>query len=161
MLTYIQKEGIMEYMPDDYVLHIAVNGVGNDRVAREVRAWADGQCRERGLDKELQRLLAEKEERYRQSFHNKSHSVAEEWAAKPFSEKLRILRSIRKDAGLTITELSKLSGVSIPHISNLELGKKSTIGIETLGKIASSCGFFLRVEIIDARRSVFYGIYTS
>jgi hypothetical protein len=155
----------MEEMSDDHVVHIAVNGVGgNDRVAREVRAWADGQCRERGLDKELQRLLAEKEERYRQSFHNKSHSVAdaiEEWAAKPFSEKLRILRSIRKDAGLTITELSKLSGVSIPHISNLELGKKSTIGIETLGKIASSCGFFLRVEIIDARRSVFYGIYTS
>lgn len=160
----------MEHIADDHLLHIAVNGVlGNDRTSREIKAWADVQCRSRGLEKELRQGYIEKEERYRCSFHNsgltlKGHSILdamEKWAEMPFSDKLKILRSIRKDAGLSITELSKRSGVSIPHISNLERGKKSTVGIETLSKLAKGCGFFLRVEIVDARNSKFYGIYVS
>lgn len=87
--------------------------------------------------------------------------ATEKWAALPFSEKLTILRGIRKNAGLTITEVAKLTGLTIPYLSNLERGKYDAVKIKTLGKIANACGCFLRVEIIDAEKSIFYGIYTS
>ena len=82
----------------------------------------------------------------------------EDWAKLPLSSKLGILRAIRKAAGLTITDVAKATGLSIPYLSMLERGKYDTVRMETLGKIAEACGCYLRVEIINAKESIFYSI---
>jgi len=84
---------------------------------------------------------------------------AEDWAALPFSEKLGIIRSVRRDAGLTLQEAADKAGISKAYLSMLERGLYSTVRIETLGKIADACGCFLRVEIIDARAGKYYWVY--
>lgn len=55
----------------------------------------------------------------------------------PFGE---YMRKIRKAKGLTITELSNLSGVSQPHISNIENGKRNAPPPEILNKLAPILG---------------------
>ncbi|MCB5238899.1 helix-turn-helix domain-containing protein [Niallia circulans] len=46
------------------------------------------------------------------------------------------LKKLRKDLGYTLTELSKLSGVSQPYLSQMEGGKRGIPSTETLRKIA-------------------------
>jgi transcriptional regulator with XRE-family HTH domain len=84
---------------------------------------------------------------------------AEEWGSLLFSEKLGILRRVRKDAGLTLKDVAEKAGVSIAYLSQLERGLYPTVKIETLGKIADACGHCLRVEIIDAKQNKFYWVY--
>ena len=84
--------------------------------------------------------------------------VVEEWAEKPLSDRLAILRDIRKDSGLTLAEVGRRAGLSVAYLSMLERGEYSTIRIETLEKIASACGCFLRIEIVRPTRATYYGI---
>lgn len=85
--------------------------------------------------------------------------VFEDWGNQPLSSHLFVLRSIRKAAGLTLREVSEMAGVSISYLSQLERGKYSTVRIDTLSRIAEACGCFLRVEIINAKENIFYGVH--
>jgi len=55
------------------------------------------------------------------------------------------IRDLRKQHGLTQTELADISGVSLPSISRLERGKES-IRLDVLVKILDCLGYQLTVK---------------
>lgn len=64
-------------------------------------------------------------------------------------ERLRIgrqLAELRQKKGLTIRQLSELSGITNPHINRIENGKYS-VGLDTLATLCKALG--CKVNIIE------------
>lgn len=64
------------------------------------------------------------------------------------SERRRIglrLAELRAQQGMTIRQLSELSGIPHPTISNIEMGKRS-VGIDLLATLCDALG--VRIELV-------------
>lgn len=64
----------------------------------------------------------------------------EDWAHMPIGKRMVAIRTIRKAKGMTLTQLAKASGLSVPYLSKLETGKRIDIKLSTLEKIATGLG---------------------
>lgn len=59
------------------------------------------------------------------------------------------VKRIRKQHGLSQSELADIAGISLPSLSRLERGKE-TIRLDLLTKVAESLGY--RLELVPIRR---------
>jgi DNA-binding XRE family transcriptional regulator len=67
-----------------------------------------------------------------------------------FAELLRQLRTAREERGLSLAELTELTGMDRSALSKLETGQRPNPTLETLIRYAEAVGKRLEVSLVDA-----------
>jgi DNA-binding XRE family transcriptional regulator len=66
-----------------------------------------------------------------------------------FSELLKQLRAAREEQGLSLSDLTELTGMDRSALSKLETGRRPNPTLETLVRYAEAVGMHLEVSLVD------------